>query len=313
MSMLLTADPPARGAGDDGAARRHADRTPPADHLFRLIPEGAGRRLQTARGAVVHARRPPGPQGYRVRHHLVIVLLSPARLQASLGARPPQEVDAARGTLILHPAGSDGHITWLSRRENLLVAWAPEALGELAERDHGAGRPGLLPPPLGTVDQRALRIAQFLRDELAHRDRPNGLYVDSLITLLGVHLLRQHSRAARVPAAVRGGLSAGNARRLRDHLEARFTEPVSVDELAAVAGMSPRHFLQAFTRTFGEPPHRYLIGMRLAHAERLLRTSDLSIAEIAFGCGYGSLSQFYVEFRKHCRSTPRQYRLEFRR
>ncbi|WP_343715381.1 AraC family transcriptional regulator [Inquilinus sp.] len=310
MSMLLTADPQARAAGDDRAVRRHADRTPPADHLFRLIPEDAGRRLQTARGAVVHAQRPPGPQGYRLPHHLAIVLLSPARLQASLGTRAPQEVDAARGTLILHPVGADGHITWLSRREKLLVAWPPETLGELAARDHGAGPPGLLPPPLGTVDQRALRIAQFLRDELANRDRPNGLYVDSLITLLGIHLLRQYSGAARVPTTARGGLSAGNARRLRDHLEARFAEDVSVGELAAVAGMSPRHFLQAFTRTFGEPPHRYLIGMRLAHAERLLRTGDLPIAEIAYRSGFSSQSHLTTSMKKHRQATPLQIRRE---
>jgi AraC family transcriptional regulator len=81
-------------------------------------------------------------------------------------------------------------------------------------------------------------------------------------------------------------------------------------ELASVAGLSPRQFLQAFTRTFGDPPHRYVMGLRLALAEKLLRAGDLTIAEIARLSGFSSQSHLTACMRKHRQVTPLQIRRE---
>lgn len=100
---------------------------------------------------------------------------------------------------------------------------------------------------------------------------------------------------------------------MTDHINAHFGEPVTVEAVAAAGGLHPTNAMAVFKRVLGLTIAQYIRRQRLSRAMMMLVDTDLSIAEIAFGCGYGSLSQFYVEFQRHCRSTPRQYRLRFRR
>ncbi|WP_088149354.1 helix-turn-helix domain-containing protein [Inquilinus limosus] len=297
-------------SGTDGRLERRGSdsRKASADHLLKGIPENAGPRLVTSRGAVIHAIRPPGPQRLLADHHLAGVLLSPARVRVSLGGRPPQDLDMSPGALIVQPADVEGHYAWASRREAVVVAWTRETLRGLADRELGARRAVFQPPPLGTVDQQALRTALLLKAELVQREVPNSLYVESLITLHGIHLLRQYSGINQAETSVKGGLPAQSVRRVREYLDASFTTKLSLTELASVAGLSARHFLQAFTRTFGDPPHRYVIGLRLSFAEKLLRTGDLAIAEIAYLSGFSSQSHLTTSMRKHRQITPLQIR-----
>lgn len=100
---------------------------------------------------------------------------------------------------------------------------------------------------------------------------------------------------------------------MTDHINAHFGEPVTVEAVAAAGGLHPTNAMAVFKRVLGMTIAQYIRRQRLSRAMMMLVDTDLSIAEIAFGCGYGSLSQFYEEFQRHCRSTPRQYRLKFRR
>ncbi|WP_234836151.1 helix-turn-helix domain-containing protein [Sinorhizobium meliloti] len=70
-----------------------------------------------------------------------------------------------------------------------------------------------------------------------------------------------------------------------------------------------RHaFIQAFTKTFGESPHKYVLRLRLNFAEELLVESVLSIAEIAHLSGFSDQSHLTVTMSKHRNRTPRQVR-----
>lgn len=100
---------------------------------------------------------------------------------------------------------------------------------------------------------------------------------------------------------------------MTDHINAHFGEPVTVEAVAAAGGLHPTNAMAVFKRVLGMTIAQYIRRQRLSRAMMMLVDTDLSIAEIAFACGYGSLSQFYEEFQRHCRSTPRQYRLKFRR
>ena len=68
--------------------------------------------------------------------------------------------------------------------------------------------------------------------------------------------------------------------RAKDLADARYFEPLGVDDLARAAGLSRAHFSREFRRAFGEPPHSYLLTRRLERAAALLRTTDRSVAEI---------------------------------
>jgi len=80
--------------------------------------------------------------------------------------------------------------------------------------------------------------------------------------------------------------------RAKDRMDAASHEDWPVRRLARVSGVSEAHFARSFKQAFGVPPHRYLLTRRIERAMALLRDTDLSITEIAFQCGWGSLGTF---------------------
>ncbi len=99
--------------------------------------------------------------------------------------------------------------------------------------------------------------------------------------------------------------------RARDLADSRYFEPLSVDDLAAAAGLSRAHFSREFRRTFGESPHSYLLTRRLERAAALLRTTDGSVADICFSVGLSSVGSFTTSFTRNFGRSPTAYRAEF--
>ena len=91
---------------------------------------------------------------------------------------------------------------------------------------------------------------------------------------------------------------------LRDH----FREPITVTELAKLAGMSVRQFNRRFQEVFQTSPRTFLIKTRIQAACASLRDSDTPISEIAIDFGFYDQSSFTQHFRRHMGITPLQFR-----
>ena len=94
--------------------------------------------------------------------------------------------------------------------------------------------------------------------------------------------------------------------RAKDLVDARYAEPITVDDLAAAAGLSRAHFSRMFTRTFGESPRAYLQTRRLERAASLLRHTDRSVADICVMVGLQSLGLVHDELRPGVRAAARR-------
>ena len=99
--------------------------------------------------------------------------------------------------------------------------------------------------------------------------------------------------------------------RAKDLADARYSEPLGVDDLARAAGLSRAHFSRQFRRAFGEPPHAYLLTRRLERAAALLRSTDHSVAEICFSVGLKSVGSFTTSFTRTFGVSPTVYRRQF--
>jgi AraC-like DNA-binding protein len=99
--------------------------------------------------------------------------------------------------------------------------------------------------------------------------------------------------------------------RAKDLADARYFEPLGVDDMASAAGLSRAHFSREFRRTFGEPPHSYLLTRRLERAASLLRSTDQSVAEICFSVGLQSVGSFTSSFTRTFGLSPTAYRARF--
>lgn len=104
-----------------------------------------------------------------------------------------------------------------------------------------------------------------------------------------------------------GGLAATMA-----WMTERLGEPLTVDDLAAHAGYSPRTFARRFRAQTGTTPLAWLFQHRVAAARQLLETTDLPVESIADTCGFGTATGLRDHFRRATRTTPTAYRTAFR-
>lgn len=92
-----------------------------------------------------------------------------------------------------------------------------------------------------------------------------------------------------------------------------FHEALSLEDLAAMAYLSPYHFNRVFRRLVGIPPGEYLSGLRLQEARRLLLTTSASVTDICFDVGYTSTSTFTTRFTQLAGLSPRLLRQQAHR
>lgn len=150
-------------------------------------------------------------------------------------------------------------------------------------------------------DGEMLDIAQRMRRELRLGDGATPLALEGLTMELLAVASRGSTRALDQPTAW--------VRRVHDLLHDRFREPrMSLDELAAEAGVHPVHLARAFRANYGVSPGEYLRQLRVDWAAMELRTTERPIAEIALDAGFADQSHFTRVFRKAHGTPPGAWR-----
>jgi AraC-like DNA-binding protein len=119
-----------------------------------------------------------------------------------------------------------------------------------------------------------------------------------------VGTLLSHHAEKRVPNMLDSGKQA--LFRARDYLHDQYAHPVSLDEIAAIAGLSRFHFLKVFSAQFGLPPHIYQISLRIERSLPLLRRG-ISPPQIAETLGFYDQSHFIRHFKRTMGVTPGLY------
>lgn len=107
--------------------------------------------------------------------------------------------------------------------------------------------------------------------------------------------------------------SAGHLGSTLDWALAHLDQRLPVDELAAHAGMSRRHFTRRFAEVTGSTPARWILASRLDEARRLLETTTWTLGRIATACGFASVVTFRQNFVAAYATTPSSYRHRFMR
>lgn len=95
---------------------------------------------------------------------------------------------------------------------------------------------------------------------------------------------------------------------IQDWMHNQFHTPLTLETIAARFGMSVRSLNRRFRQATQRSPMQYLQQIRMDTAKELLRSSNLSVAEVAFACGYTDSSHFAAQFRRSISLSPRAYR-----
>jgi AraC family transcriptional regulator len=214
------------------------------------------------------------------------------------------------GTINITPPGVEGIWEANASSRAAIVVIRPEFLSRAIEEHWG-------------VDSRKVEIIkQFLiRDPVieaitlnlareAASDSPAGrLYAESGCEFLAHHLIYRYSSLSRTPPRSAGGLSTRRLRLVLEYIEDALGQPIKLRELAALAGVSARHFERAFRQSTGSSPHAYVMERRLHRArDWLINQPGLPIEQIALQLGFSSASHFSSAFRREIGFTPTEFR-----
>jgi len=108
--------------------------------------------------------------------------------------------------------------------------------------------------------------------------------------------------------SMESGLPRYKLRRVMAYVDARLGGPISLDDLANVAGVSRFHFHRQFRKTVGVTPREYVLRARIERAKGLLTESDLTVGEVSGAVGFADQSHFSNIFRRLTAMTPRGFR-----
>ena len=97
-------------------------------------------------------------------------------------------------------------------------------------------------------------------------------------------------------------------RSAKDRMDREYNQPLDVEALAAGIHMSAGHFSRSFKQAYGESPYSYLMTRRVERAMTLLRRGDMSVTDVCFAVGYGSLGTFSTRFTELVGMSPSEYR-----
>jgi AraC family transcriptional regulator len=238
-----------------------------------------------------------------------------------LFSRPPEELDLRydgvkryhpppAGAIALVPAGIPVQWRWRGSFDWLHIFLEPRLIAKVAAEAFDLDPMRLTLPSLDCLDLPHLRAAMRAVDaELTVGGAGGRLAAESLANVLAVHLIR-HVLTPRRPELKRDGrLPQGRLRAVIEYIEEHLDAGPTLEQMSAVARLSPYHFARQFRTATGLPPHQYVIVRRIEWAKRLLHAdSDLSLADVAAYTGFSDQSQFSHHFKRLVGITPRQFR-----
>lgn len=213
------------------------------------------------------------------------------------------------GHVHINPVDTPFYQRWTSHPRLLVIAFDRAMIDSIAREIFGTCAVTLR-TEVGVADPAIMAAIPTWLHEMDHGGPGRELFVESLANATAVHLLRNYSSGHARPMPIKGGLGALRLRRVSDYIEAHIDADLSIARLANVAGVSPHHFGQAFRRTVGISPHRYVVARRIEHAKALLLSTRMVITEVALAVGFANHSHFASNFRRTVGTPPSRFRIE---
>jgi AraC family transcriptional regulator len=288
----------------EGIAPEELPRWVPGDLLLRSDPDAwSGVSLRSYRYRPLDCEVPP------LRDYMIVAYRrGPTPMDRKFDGRWSHE-DLVPGDVSLLTRSAKSHWTWTRDIEVVHLYLTQELVnrvcGEIVERDV---KDVELLDVLRADDPGIHQIALAIASEVEREPLGGRLYVEALATQLCIRLLRRYAAVHYRESGEIAGLSARQARDVRDFVDANLERNPSLAALACVAGTSVSHFARQFRLRFGLPPHAYVIERRVERAKALLARGELSIKEIAASAGFADQSHLTRAFHRRVGTTPADFR-----
>ncbi|MDP9759123.1 MULTISPECIES: helix-turn-helix domain-containing protein [Agrobacterium] len=188
----------------------------------------------------------------------------------------------------------------------LLLEISPASLNRIAQESDLAGIFSL-DVTTALSDPVLANLVKTLIPALERPDRVSRLFVDQLASAIGTHIVQQYGGK---PVASKNGrkLSRSHEALAKNILLNNLKGDISILDVAKACNLSRGYFIHAFRETTGMTPYRWLQNERISRACELLRTSKLSLSEVATACGFTDQSHFTRAFASALGTSPGAWR-----
>ncbi|WP_263366183.1 helix-turn-helix domain-containing protein [Edaphobacter bradus] len=241
------------------------------------------------------------------REHLLGMTLHPGSMEIGLRRSALRRITFDAGLMGLCPPQSE---YWIGTCDMTHVTMTISDKALMAASDCTGSRIELrLERELADPRLRALATAV---DVERTADFPNGrLFLDSIEQALARALVVGYGVRDYSVRVYRGGLSPAKLRKIKELVEEKMEEDLSLEEMARTVGLSATHFSEVFRNTTGQTPHQCLLWHRIQRAKEMLRSAEMRVLDVAIACGFKTQQHFARVFRHACGLSPTEYRREF--
>ncbi|WP_434722132.1 helix-turn-helix domain-containing protein [Mesorhizobium sp. RIZ17] len=163
-------------------------------------------------------------------------------------------------------------------------------------------------PAFASEDRMLFLLLHAIRAALDEPPRSNLLKVELLARVLASHVLQIHSTDGVARTRTADRLGSNQLRLVVDYIEANLCGEISVNELAAITGLSREQFFRRFKASQRISPHRYVMMARIERAKACLADPKLELVSIALMCGFSSQAHFGSVFKRFMGTSPARYR-----
>ncbi|HEY9660437.1 MAG TPA: AraC family transcriptional regulator, partial [Allocoleopsis sp.] len=196
--------------------------------------------------------------------------------------------------------------SWDTPAQFMVLAIEPTLLKHIGQDWVNPDQIELRPRFMSESDAFIQNILSTLKAEAEVEGMGSHLLIDSLKTALAIHLLRDYCVTQPKLSSDTNGLPQNKLALVKEYIHENLHRNLKLEEIAAIANISPYHFLRLFKQSLGVTPHQYILQCRLHQAKYLLQHSNLTIDEIATRTGFCDQSHLTRYFKRIMGITPKK-------
>jgi AraC family transcriptional regulator len=198
--------------------------------------------------------------------------------------------------------GESNEVQWSSVYRSLKIVFAPAYVDRVLEAD--AFKFQTL---WNTQDTFLFEIATRLNDEVWKGEESQKIYCDTLYLAFVIHLASNYAASRKKVFSPKGKLSSHQLSNVIEFTRSSVHRNIRLSEMAACVHLSEYHFARLFRQTVGVSPYKFVLQMKIAHAQDLMRQHKKSFSDIAYMLNFSDQAHFSHVFKKVTGSSPRNF------
>jgi|GEM_PF-696317 len=244
------------------------------------------------------------------KHHVISVSYGKSKSTRKLNGIFQNE-HQNYASLGIIPAKIEHCCIWQENIGFALFSIQPQILAQTAPETINPDKIELIPKFIDSKpDNLIASIGMAMKQQLEIDPNGCGFYLEHLFTALSAHLVKNYCSLTPLFKQYGDGLPPYKLKQAINYINDNLDQPIKLNDIAKILDLSQYYFCHMFKESTGVAPYKYVIKQRVEKAKNLIKNSQLSLADIAYECGFSSQSQMTQHFRKCVGVTPRVYSLK---